>query len=117
MSADGWELEGLNQAGQGVGGRRPEFTGGDPASGCGALIGSWRWANGAAVQCGADGRCASTGGVSGPWRCINQSGRFEIRWGRAGQPDQFIDNVVVSPLGSYLAGKNQYGVATGATRE
>jgi hypothetical protein len=117
LSADGWELEGVNQSGQGVGGQRPEFEGGEPASGCDSLIGSWRWANGATVQCGADGRCASDRDVSGPWRCINETGRFEIRWGRVGRPDQFIDNVVVSPLGTYLTGKNQYGVATGATRE
>jgi hypothetical protein len=117
LAPDGWELEGVNQSGQGVGGRRPEFTGGEPQSGCGGLVGKWRWAGGAAVECRTDGTCTASSGVSGPWRCINESGRFEIRWGRQGRPDLFIDNVVISPLGSYLSGKNQHGVATGASRE
>jgi len=118
LSSDAWEMEGVNQSGQGVGGRRPEFTGGDPASGCDAIIGKWRWSGGAVVECGPDQTCTSSNGLSGPWRCINdKAGRFEIRWARDGRPDQFIDTFIISPMGSYLTGKNQYGVAMGAVRE
>jgi hypothetical protein len=117
LAPDGWELRGADQTGHGVGGRRPEFSGGDPQPGCKALIGNWRWHGGAAVECLEDGTCTSNRGMSGPWRCLADSGRFEIRWGREGRPDQFIDTVSMSPLGSYLTGTNQYGVATGATRE
>jgi hypothetical protein len=122
LAPGGGGLQGTNQSGQGVGGRRPEFSGGDPQSGCEALIGKWRigkwrWHGGAGVECLPEGTCTSDRDVSGPWRCLAESGRFEIRWGREGRPDLFIDTVQTSPLGSYLTGTNQYGVATGATRE
>jgi hypothetical protein len=116
LSSDGWELQGVNQSGQGVGGQRPEFAGGEPKGGCQALLGKWHWSGGAVVECRPDQTCTASSGLRGPWRCINDKGRFEIRWGRGGQPDQFIDTVVVSPLGSYLTGKNQYGAGVGATR-
>jgi hypothetical protein len=117
LSSHGWELRGVNQSGQGVGGQRPEFTGGDPQGACQAILGKWRWSGGAVVECGPDNTCTSSHGMHGSWRCVDERGRFEIRWGRDGRPDQFIDNVVVSPLGSYLAGKNQHGVGLGAVRE
>ncbi len=117
LSPDGWALEGVNQSGQGVGGHRPEYTGGGPRPGCDALLGTWRWSNGAIVRCTGAGTCTSSFGTAGPWRCINRSGRFEIRWGKPGRPSEFIDIVVVSPLGSYLTGKNQYGVGLGAARQ
>lgn len=116
LSTDGWELAGVNQSGQGVGGLRPGFRGGDPQGGCEAIIGSWRWSGGATVECRSDGTCTASNGLSGPWRCVSDKGRFEIRWGRGGRPNQFIDNLVVSPLGSYLSGKNQHGVGMGAVR-
>ena len=118
LSPDGWELQGVNQSGQGVGGQRPEFAGGDPLSGCQALLGTWRWSGGAVVECRPSKTCTSSHGLSGPWRCINDRGRFEIRWTRDGRPDQvFVDTFLVSPLGTYLTGKNQYGVGMGAVRE
>jgi hypothetical protein len=116
-SRDGWMLEGANHSGQVVGGRRPEFSGGAPQPGCEAIIGRWLWANGDSVECTADGECSSSRGLSGPWRCLNSSGRFEIRWSRQGNPNQFIDTLLVSPLGSYLSGRNQHGVGLGAVRE
>jgi hypothetical protein len=117
LSSDAWELEGVNQSGQGVGGRRPEFTGGNPQGGCQAILGKWRWSGGAAVECGPDKTCTASNGLTGPWRCVNDKGRFEIRWERDGRPDQFIDHFVISPLGTYLTGKNQHGVGMGAIRE
>jgi len=117
LSADGWELRGANQSGQGVGGQRPEFAGGDPQGACQAILGKWRWSGGALIECGPDNTCTSNSGMHGPWRCVNERGRFEIRWGRDGRPDQFIDSVTVSPLGSYLTGKNQHGGGVGAIRE
>ena len=107
----------MNQSGQGVGGRRPEFAGGDPPIGCQALLGKWSWSGGASVECGPDKTCTASNGLSGPWRCVNDKGRFEIRWGRDGRPDQFFDTFLISPLGSYLTGKNQPGVGMGAIRE
>lgn len=117
LSTDGWELSGANQAGHRAGGQRPEFSGGEPELGCRAILGSWRWHNGAQIECTADRTCISSHDFSGPWRCLNDMGRFEIRWGRPGQPDQFIDTFVISPLGSYLVGRNQHGVALSAVRE
>lgn len=118
LSPDGWELQGVNQSGQGVGGQRPEFTGGDPQTGCQALVGNWRWSGGAVVECRSNGTCTNSHGLSGPWRCVNDQGRFEIRWTRDGRPDQlFVDTFLMSPLGTYLTGKNQYGVGMGAVRE
>jgi len=117
ISSDGWALKGVNQSGQGVGGHRPEFTTGDPQTGRQAIFGKWRWSNGALVECKPDNTCTSSNGFTGHWRCINDKGRFEIRWSQGGRPDQFIDTLVISPLGSYLTGKNQYGVAIGAVRE
>jgi hypothetical protein len=117
LSSDGWELTGVSQAGHGVGGVRPTFAGGEPKESCEAIHGTWRWSGGAVVECLDDGTCTNSHGLSGRWRCINPSGRFEIRWSRAGRPNQFIDNLVISPLGSYLTGKNQFGVAVGAVRE
>ena len=116
LSSDGRELAGVNQSGQGVGGMRLEFSAGDPQGGCQAIIGNWRWSGGAAVECRSDRTCSASNGMSGPWRCVNDQGRFEIHWGRGGRPDQFIDKLVVSPLGSYLTGKNQHGVSMGAVR-
>jgi len=117
LAPDGWELAGVNQAGQGVGGVRPNFTGGEPKEGCEAIHGTWRWSGGAIVECLDDGTCTHSHGLSGRWRCITPSGRFEIRWSRDGKTDAFIDTVLVSPLGSYLTGRNQYGVGMGATLE
>jgi hypothetical protein len=116
LSPDGWELEGVNQSGQGVGGQRPEFADGEPRGGCQAILGEWHWSNGVLVECHPDQTCTASSGLSGPWKCINDEGRFEIRWGRDDRPDQFVDTFVVSPLGSYLTGRNQHGVGVAATR-
>lgn len=92
-----------------------EFEGA-AATGCEALIGRWRWFNGATVDCGAEGICSATNGYSGPWRCLGAEGRFEIRWARGGQPAQFVDIMNISPDGIRLSGTNQFGSGIGATR-
>ena len=86
------------------------------ARGCEALVGRWRWFNGATVDCSADGSCSATNGYSGSWQCLDSEGRFEIRWGRGGQPAQFIDTLTISPEGLQLSGKNQLGGGVGASR-
>jgi hypothetical protein len=113
LSADGRTLSGRNQYGAGVSATsasRPASAGGR------TLLGTWRWNGGATVECRADGTCTASNGFSGPWRSLDSSGRFEIRWGRPGQPDQFIDTFTIAPGGGQLSGKNQYGVAMSATR-
>ncbi len=112
LSADGRTLSGRNQYGVGISASAaspgPESDAGE------GLLGTWRWNNGATVKCRADGTCTASNGFSGPWR--RTGGGFEIRWGRPGQPDQFIDTLTVAPGGRELSGKNQYGAAIGATR-
>ena len=89
---------------------------GAAATGRGALVGRWRWFNGATVDCGADGTCSATNGYSGSWKWLDGEGRFEIRWARGGQPAQFVDTLKVSPDGIRLSGTNQSGSGVGARR-
>jgi hypothetical protein len=112
LSADGRTLSGDNQYGASVG-----ATSVSPPEPVGrTLLGTWRWGNGATVECRADGTCTASTGFSGPWRALGPVGEFEIRWGRAGQPDQFIDTFTIAPGGRELEGKNQFGVAVSAAR-
>lgn len=112
LSPDGRSLSGQNQYGVGVSASTappgPETNAGE------GLLGTWRWNNGATVECRSDGTCTASNGFSGPWR--RTGGGFEIRWGRPGQPDRFIDTLTVAPGGRELSGKNQYGAGVGATR-
>ena len=85
-------------------------------AGCAAVVGTWRWMNGAEVSCLADGSCTASNGFSGVWRCLDPSGRFEIQWARPGQPSQFVDSVDISADGRRLSGRNQYGVGVSAER-
>ncbi|MBW2396303.1 MAG: PAN domain-containing protein [Deltaproteobacteria bacterium] len=84
--------------------------------GCDALVGRWRWFNGATVECESDGTCQASHGFGGSWRCIDAMGRFEIQWSRGEQPAQFADTLRVSPDGATLSGKNQFGSGVGANR-
>jgi hypothetical protein len=117
LSEDRWELHGRGSSGHRRFAQRAEFSGADAQTGCDGLVGNWRWHGGTRVECTSDGACSASNGLSGNWRCILPSGRFEIRWGRPGRPNQFTDTLVMSPLGSYLSGTNQFGVAVGAVRE
>lgn len=92
-------------------------TAGFSEPGCDALLGSWRWFNGAAVDCDRGGVCNASNGMEGHWSCLGSDGRFEIRWTRGGQGMEFVDTLRISPDGKYMAGANQFGVGVSATRE
>ncbi|MCK4623342.1 MAG: hypothetical protein KAT62_14155 [Desulfuromonadales bacterium] len=85
--------------------------------GCDGMVGIWRWFNGATVTCKAEGSCDATNGFSGPWTCLDPSGRYEVRWGRPNNPALFIDTLELSPDGKQLRGTNQFGVGVMATRQ
>jgi hypothetical protein len=112
LSPDGRRLSGRNQYGVGVSASAaspgPESYAGE------GLLGTWRWGNGATVECRPDGTCTASNGFSGPWRRTAEG--FEIRWGRPGQPDQYIDTLTVTAGGRELRGKNQLGGGVSATR-
>jgi hypothetical protein len=112
LSPDGRSLSGRNQYGVGVSASTAS-PGPAPNAGEG-LLGTWRWGNSATVECRADGTCTASNGFSGPWG--RTGGGFEIRWGRPGQPDQFIDTLTIAPGGQQLSGRNQFGAAVGAAR-
>jgi hypothetical protein len=84
--------------------------------GCEAIVGQWRWFNAAIVECHRNGRCEATNGFHGPWKCLDASGRFEIRWGRGNGPAQYVDTLALSPDGTKLSGKNQLGGRVWADR-
>lgn len=114
LSADGRTLSGRNQYGASVS-ASASSPGPAPASGQ-TLLGTWRSNSGATIECRADGTCTASNGFSGPWRSLDSAGRFEIRWGKPGRPDQFIDTFTIAPGGKKLSGKNQYGIGMSATR-
>ena len=84
---------------------------------CDGMVGTWRWFNGATVTCKAEGYCDATNGFSGPWICLDPSGRYEVRWGRPNYPAMFIDTLELSLDGQQLRGTNQYGGGVMATRQ
>lgn len=86
------------------------------AAGCEGIIGQWRWFNGATVTCSDEGTCTATNGFSGPWRCLDASGKFEIRWGRGEQQAMYIDTLHLSMDETQLTGKNQLGAGLSASR-
>ena len=85
--------------------------------GCTALVGSWKWFNGATVVCRRDGTCAASNGYQGNWRCTGEHGRFEISWSRQGKGVEFVDTVSLSDAGRRITGKNQFGASVSAARQ
>lgn len=83
---------------------------------CGQVVGSWRWFNGAQVECRADGRCDASNGFSGAWACVDPAGRVEIRWSRDGRNVQYVDTLQIASDGSLLIGNNQLGGRVSAIR-
>lgn len=83
---------------------------------CDEIVGTWRWFNGAKVECQGNGRCEATNGFSGPWRCLDPKGVVEIRWGRGGGSVQWIDTLNITSDGNKLSGTNQIGGSVSASR-
>jgi hypothetical protein len=92
--------------------RRPDTA--QWGRGCGAIIGTWRWFNGATVNCG-EGSCTASNGFNGSVKCLDPSGRFEIQWTGPGGA-RFTDTVNVTDNGRSLHGSNQIGNSVSAQR-
>jgi hypothetical protein len=83
--------------------------------GCGVIVGSWIWYSGGQVVFSKWGRCSAKG-WTGEWKCLDPSGRFEIRWTSDGGPkDEAIDTVNIK--GDNMSGRNQYGKRVTAIRK
>lgn len=82
-----------------------------PGSGsrCAAIVGAWRWFNGAMVECLENGRCVATNGFEGVWRCLDTTGRLEIQWSRPGQAPMYVDTLIIGSDGDSITGNNLSG--------
>ena len=81
------------------------------SSGCGRIVGAWRWALAQTITFGADGSTESSRGDSGNWTCEN--GRIVARW-KSG----YIDSIMLSADGTELSFTNNvFGSYSGIHRE
>ena len=84
--------------------------------GCGGMVGSWSWFNGATVTCRRDGTCTASNGFRGKWSCTDPAGRVKIRWSRKGRGVEFVDSMSLSGDGQRITGRNQFGGSVSAVR-
>lgn len=87
-------------------------TRGAAANHCSKLAGTWSWFTGPPpVVINVGGTFSVEGKPAGNWTCTNS--RVEMRWHKGG----YIDTLTLSPDGSHLSGKNQYGTRVTGDRE
>jgi len=76
-----------------------------------ALVGCWKWSNGAYIVVDANGR-VQNGAIAATWKAKDAaSGRYTITW------PSFIDTLSLSADGDTLTGASNYGFPVSATRK